>query len=233
IEGAGGQAIAVPCDIQCEDQVAAAVQAAVARFGGIDVVVNNASTLVLKPTADISMSEYDLMAAINARGAFAVVKHALPYLRNSTNAHILTLCPKPQLESKWFEKNTAYAVSKFTMGMMAFGLAAEQKPFGIASNTLWPFSTIDTDGLAECGNAQFQARPRKPAILADAAYWIITQKSTAFTGNFCLDEIVLRESGVDDFDRYNSVEGTALADLSQDHLIADEQLTRLAELRRK
>ncbi|KAJ2009572.1 hypothetical protein GGI06_005174, partial [Coemansia sp. S85] len=166
IQAAGGHAIAVSCDIQSEDQVADAIQVAVARFGGIDIVVNNAATLALKPTADITMGEYDLMAAINTRGSFAVVKHALPYLRKSANAHILTLCPKPQLESKWFVKNTAYAVSKFTMGMMAFGLAAEQKPFNIASNTLWPFSTIDTDGLAECGNAEFQSRPRKPAIVA-------------------------------------------------------------------
>ncbi|KAJ1820068.1 hypothetical protein LPJ60_003418 [Coemansia sp. RSA 2675] len=231
IQAAGGHAIAVSCDIQSEDQVADAIQVAVARFGGIDIVVNNAATLALKPTADITMGEYDLMAAINTRGSFAVVKHALPYLRKSANAHILTLCPKPQLESKWFVKNTAYAVSKFTMGMMAFGLAAEQKPFNIASNTLWPFSTIDTDGLAECGNAEFQSRPRKPAIVADAAFWIITQDSSAFTGNFCLDEIVLREAGVVDFDHYNSVQGTDLADLSQDHLIADDQLARLAKLR--
>ncbi|KAJ2446354.1 hypothetical protein GGF42_005720 [Coemansia sp. RSA 2424] len=233
IQGAGGQALAVACDVQCEEQVAAAVEAAVSRFGGIDVVVNNASTLVLKATADITMSEYDQMARINARGAFAVVKHALPHLRKSANAHVLTLCPRPQLESKWFVQNTAYAVSKFTMGMMAFGLAAEQRPFAVASNALWPFSTIDTDGLAECGNAQFQSRPRKPAIVADAAYWIVTQDSTVFTGNFCLDEIVLREAGIVDFDQYNAVEGTALADLSQDHLIADDQLARLGELRHR
>ncbi|KAJ2836916.1 hypothetical protein FBU31_001259, partial [Coemansia sp. 'formosensis'] len=231
IQASGGQAIAVVCDIQSEAQVADAIQTAVARFGGIDIVVNNASTLVLKPTADIAMSEYDVMAAINTRGAFAVVRHALPHLRKSTNAHILTMCPKPQLESKWFAQNTAYAVSKFTMGMMAFGLAAEQKPFHIASNALWPFSTIDTDGLAECGNTAFQLRPRKPTILADAAFWIITQDSSAFTGNFCLDEIVLHEAGTVDFDQYNSVQGTALADLSQDHLISDDQLARLAELR--
>ncbi|KAJ2476771.1 hypothetical protein IWW47_006284 [Coemansia sp. RSA 2052] len=233
IQGAGGQALAVACDVQCEEQVAAAVEAAVARFDGIDVVVNNASTLVLKATADITMSEYDQMARINARGAFAVVKHALPHLRKSANAHVLTLCPRPQLESKWFVQNTAYAVSKFTMGMMAFGLAAEQRPFAVASNALWPFSTIDTDGLAECGNAQFQSRPRKPGIVADAAYWIVTQDSTVFTGNFCLDEIVLREAGIVDFDQYNAVEGTALADLSQDHLIADDQLARLGELRHR
>ncbi|KAJ2605179.1 hypothetical protein GGF44_006652, partial [Coemansia sp. RSA 1694] len=226
-------ALAVACDVQCEEQVAAAVEAAVARFDGIDVVVNNASTLVLKATADITMSEYDQMARINARGAFAVVKHALPHLRKSANAHVLTLCPRPQLESKWFVQNTAYAVSKFTMGMMAFGLAAEQRPFAVASNALWPFSTIDTDGLAECGNAQFQSRPRKPGIVADAAYWIVTQDSTVFTGNFCLDEIVLREAGIVDFDQYNAVEGTALADLSQDHLIADDQLARLGELRHR
>ncbi|KAJ2001850.1 hypothetical protein GGI04_001755 [Coemansia thaxteri] len=227
----GGQAIAVPCDIQHEEQAAAAVEAAVERFGGIDVVVNNASTLVLRPTADITMNEYDLMAAINTRGSFAAVKYALPYLRNSANGHILTLCPKPQLDSKWFTRNTAYAVSKFSMGLMAFGLAAEQKPYRVASNALWPYSTIATDGLAECGSVEFQSRPRKPEILADAAFWIITQDSTAFTGNFCIDETVLREAGTRDFEQYNVVAGTAPSDLSQDHLVAADQLARLAELR--
>ncbi|KAI8323970.1 NAD(P)-binding protein [Martensiomyces pterosporus] len=232
IQALGGRALAIACDIQSEQQVKEAVSQTVSVFGGIDVLVNNATTLVLKNTTDISMDEYDLMNRINTRGTFAVVKYALPHLQKSGNGHILTLCPKPQLDGKWFEKNLAYSTSKFTMGLMAFGLSAEQRPFGVASNTLWPFSTIDTDGLAECGNEKFQRRPRKPAIMADAAHWIVTQDSRVFTGNFCLDEIVLREAGVADFEQYNTVKGTKLSELSQDHMITEEQLAKLAELRR-
>ncbi|KAJ1960600.1 hypothetical protein GGI12_003712 [Dipsacomyces acuminosporus] len=232
IRALGGSVISVACDIQNEEQVKSAVDQTAAAFGSIDVLINNATTLVLKHTTDISVDEYDFMNRINTRGTFVVVKHALPYLQKSSNAHILTLCPEPQLESRWFEKNLAYSTSKFTMGLMAFGLSAEQRPFGIASNALWPFSTIDTDGLAECGNEQFQHRPRKPAIMADAAHWIVTQNSRGFTGNFCLDEIVLREAGITDFEQYNSVPGTKLADLSQDHMLSGSQLERLAELRK-
>ncbi|KAJ2849658.1 hypothetical protein IWW36_002462 [Coemansia brasiliensis] len=233
IQAAGGQGIALSCDIQNEEQVKAAIIQTAGAFGGIDILVNNAATLVLKTTEDISMTEYDTMAGINTRGTFLVVKHALPYLKQSANAHILTLCPKPQLDERWFVSNLAYTMSKFSMGMLAFGLSAEQRMYGIASNALWPFTTIDTDGLAECNNAQFQARPRKPAILADAAFWILSQDSTAFTGNFCIDEIVLREAGVCDFEQYNSVPGTPLLELSQDHMIAPEQLNRLIDLRRQ
>ncbi|ORX66258.1 short chain dehydrogenase family protein [Linderina pennispora] len=194
-------------------------------------LVNNATILVLKKTTDITMDEYDMMTRINTRGTFQVVKYALPHLQKSDNGHIITMCPKPQLDERWFCRNLAYSTSKFTMGLMAFGLSAEQRVFGIASNTLWPFSTIDTDGLAECGNAEFQERPRKPAIMADAAYWIVTQDSRQFTGNFCLDELVLRESGVTDFEQYNVVPGTKLSELSRDHMVTDEQLERLSELR--
>ncbi|KAJ1940502.1 hypothetical protein FBU59_003791 [Linderina macrospora] len=231
IIGAGGRALAIKCDIQDEAQVKSAVDLAVEDFGGIDVLVNNATILVLKKTTDITMDEYDLMSRINTRGTFQVVKYALPHLQKSDNGHILTMCPKPQLDERWFRRNLAYSTSKFTMGLMAFGLSAEQRVYGIASNTLWPFSTIDTDGLAECGNAEFQERPRKPAIMADAAYWIVTQNSREFTGNFCLDELVLRESGVTDFEQYNVVPGTKLSELSRDHMVTDEQLERLSELR--
>ncbi|KAJ2182105.1 AAA+-type ATPase [Coemansia sp. RSA 1807] len=233
IQAAGGQGIAIACDIRDEEQVKAAVAKTVGEFGGIDVLVNNATTLVLKTTSDISMDEYDTMAGINSRGTFLVVKHVLPYLQQSNNAHILTMCPKPQLDQRWFGSNLAYTMSKFSMGLLAFGLAAEQRPHGIASNALWPFTTIDTDGLAECGNAQFQARPRSPAIIADAALWIITQDSESFSGNFCIDEIVLREAGVCDFEKYSTVPGTPLADLSQDHMIAPEQMAKLVDLRQQ
>ncbi|KAJ2837048.1 hypothetical protein J3B01_002416 [Coemansia erecta] len=233
IQAAGGQGIAIACDIRDEEQVKAAVAKTVGEFGGIDVLVNNATTLVLKTTSDISMDEYDTMTGINSRGTFLVVKHVLPYLQQSNNAHILTMCPKPQLDQRWFGSNLAYTMSKFSMGLLAFGLAAEQRPHGIASNALWPFTTIDTDGLAECGNAQFQARPRSPAIIADAALWIITQASESFSGNFCIDEIVLREAGVCDFEKYSTVPGTPLADLSQDHMIAPEQMAKLVDLRQQ
>ncbi|KAI9482293.1 hypothetical protein BX667DRAFT_494134 [Coemansia mojavensis] len=156
------------------------------------------------------MAEYDTMVGINTRGTFLVVKHALPYLKQGTNAHILTLCPKPQLDERWFGSNLAYTLSKFSMGMLAFGLSAEQRVHGIASNALWPFTTIDTDGLAECNNPH-----------------------TEFTGNFCIDEIVLREAGVCNFEQYSSVPGTPLSELSQDHMIAPDQLSRLMSLRQQ
>ncbi|KAJ1816909.1 hypothetical protein LPJ75_001874, partial [Coemansia sp. RSA 2598] len=219
IAAAGGRGLAISCDMRSDDQVADAVARTAREFGGIDVLVNNATTLVLKRTEALDMAEYDLMAATNTRGAFSATKHALGHLAKSANPHVLTLCPQPQLEQRWFERNLAYTMSKFSMGLMAFGLAAEQRANGIASNALWPFTTIATDGLAECGNADLQARPRTPGIMADAAYAIVTKPAAEFTGNFCLDEVVLREAGVLDFDIYNAVPGTLLDDLSRDHLV--------------
>ncbi|KAJ1663726.1 Hydroxysteroid dehydrogenase-like protein 2 [Coemansia sp. RSA 1813] len=231
IRAVGARALVISCDVQHEDQVKAAIEQTAHEFGGIDILVNNATILVLKSTADISMSEYDLMANINTRGSFSVVKHALKYLQKSSNGHILTLCPMPQIDPQWFQKNLPYTMSKFSMGLMAFGLSEEQRPFGVASNTLWPFTTIDTDGLAECGNKAFQAYPRKPTIMADAAFWIITQDSRAFTGNFCIDEIVLREAGTTDFAQYNAVEDAKLSELSRDHMVSPEQFSKLMKLR--
>ncbi|KAJ1937689.1 hypothetical protein GGF37_005101 [Kickxella alabastrina] len=230
ISAAGGRGLALTCDMGNDAQVAASVARVAAEFGGIFVLVNNATVLVLKRTSELTMAEYDLMSTTNARGAFAAAKYALPHLRRSANAHILTLCPQPQLEARWFEHNMAYTASKFAMGLMAFGLAAEQRANGIASNALWPYTTIATDGLAECGNAELQARPRTPEIMADAAYRIVTQPAAEFSGNFCLDEVVLREAGVRDFDRYSAVPGTPQGDLSRDHLVSAEQLARLHEL---
>ncbi|KAJ1736437.1 Hydroxysteroid dehydrogenase-like protein 2 [Coemansia sp. Benny D160-2] len=231
IRTAGAQVLAISCDIQYEDQVKAAVEQTAQKFGGIDVLVNNATVLVLKDTAEITLSEYDFMTNINTRGTFSVVKYALTYLQKSPNGHILTLCPMPQTDPQWFRKNLPYTMSKFSMGLMAFGLAEEQKPFGVASNTLWPFTTIDTDGLAECGNESLQACPRKPEIMADAAFWIMTQDSRVFSGNFCVDEIVLREAGFTSFEQYNSVADAKLSDLSRDHMVSQEQYARLMRLR--
>ncbi|PIA16961.1 hypothetical protein COEREDRAFT_80701 [Coemansia reversa NRRL 1564] len=173
------------------------------------------------------------MVGVNTRGAFLVAKYALPHLQRSNNGHVLTLCPKPQLDERWFGANLAYTASKFGAGLLAFGLAVEQRPHRVASNALWPFTTIDTDGLAECGRAELQARPRTAAILADAALWIITQNSSHFSGHFCIDEIVLREAGVTDFERYSAVPGTPQSALSRDHMVAPEQLARVEELRRR
>ncbi|KAJ2396971.1 Hydroxysteroid dehydrogenase-like protein 2 [Coemansia sp. RSA 2559] len=231
IQAIGARALVISCDVQHEGQVKDAIRLTAHKFGGIDVLVNNATILVLKSTSDIDMSEYDLMANINTRGTFSVVKHALEYLQKSPNGHILTLCPMPQTDPQWFRKNLPYVMSKFSMGLMAFGLSEEQRPFGVASNTLWPFTTIDTDGLAECGNEAFQAYPRKPTVMADAAFWIMTQDSRTFTGNFCVDEIVLREAGITDFEQYNAVKGAKLAELSKDHMVSPDQLSRLMTLR--
>ncbi|KAJ1995446.1 hypothetical protein GGI25_002439 [Coemansia spiralis] len=231
IQAVGARALGVTCDMQREEDIKAAIEQTVREFGTIDVLVNNATTLVLKNTADIAMSEYDLMANLNTRGAFTAVKYALPYLQKSDNSHMLTICPMPQLDAQWFAKNMPYTMSKFAMGLMAFGLSAEQKQFGVASNTLWPFTTIDTDGLAECGNDEFQKYPRKPTIMADAAFWIISQDSSKCSGNFFIDEIVLREAGVKDFEQYNAVEGARISELSRDHMVAPDQLSKLMKLR--
>ncbi|KAJ2719490.1 hypothetical protein GGI07_005188 [Coemansia sp. Benny D115] len=230
----GAQGLSIKCDMTNDAQVQTAVDQVAKEFGGLDILINNATVLVLKRTETLSMSDYDLMANTNTRGTFAATKYALPYLRNNPEgAHILTLCPEPQLEERWFVKNMAYTMSKFSMGLMAFGLSAEHRDARVASNALWPFTTIATDGLDECGNQELQKCPRLPLIMADAAYCIVTQDPGLFTGRFCLDEVVLRENGVRDFTSYCARPGAGLMDVSRDHLVSRKQLDRLNELRRE
>lgn len=203
IVAAGGKALPVIVDIQHEDMVQAAIDKAVDQFGGIDIVVNNASAINLSKTEDLPMKRYDLMHNINVRGTFMVSKLCIPYLKKSANPHILTLSPPLNLKPEWFGAHLAYTMAKYGMSMTVLGLAEEFKSVGIAANALWPQTTIATAAVkyALGGDAMIQCS-RTPDIMADAALSILTQDSKICTGNFFIDEEVLKDHGVTDFDQY-------------------------------
>lgn len=201
VAAAGGQALAVRCDIREEDQVKAAVAATVDRFGGLDILVNNASAIWLRGVLDTPMKRFDLMQQVNARGAFLCSQACLPYLLKSANPHILTLAPPPNLDPKWWRPHTGYTLAKMGMSFVTLGLAAEFGPRGVAVNALWPKTVIATDALNMIPGVQ-AARCRKPGIVADAAHAVLTRASDALSGRFLIDEEVLREAGVTDFTDY-------------------------------
>jgi len=202
IEAAGGKALPLQVDIRDEDQIAQAVRKTVDTFGGIDVLVNNASAINLTGTLDTPMKRFDLMWGVNARGTFACSQACIPHLRKSSNPHILTLSPPVNLDPKWFKQNTAYTLSKYGMSFCVIGMAAEFKADGIAVNALWPRTVIATAALAMLGGLAPLENCRKPEIVADAAHVILTRDSRCCTGSFYIDEEVLRETGVTDFERY-------------------------------
>lgn len=203
IEKAGGKALAIKLDIRNEEDVAAAIEKATEHFGGIDILINNASAINLSSTADIPMKRYDLIHDINVRGTFMVAKYAIPYLKKSSNPHILNLSPPLNLDPKWFGAHLAYTMSKYGMSMIILGLAEELKKDGIAANALWPKTTIATAAIkyALGGDAMMQCS-RTPDIMADAAFSILNRSSTECSGNFFIDEEVLRSEGMTDFDHY-------------------------------
>lgn len=204
IRAAGGGALAIVGDVRNDDDVAAAVEATVAEFGGIDAVVNNASAIDLSKTDDVTMKRYDLMADINVRGTFLLSKLALPALRNSVNAHILTLSPPLNLDPKWAGKHLAYTMAKYGMSLTTLGLAEELKSDGIAVNSLWPRTLIDTAAIRNmAGGSQLIAAARSPRIVADAAHAVLVRPARECTGNFFTDEDVLRQAGVEDFSGYS------------------------------
>jgi citronellol/citronellal dehydrogenase len=208
IEAAGGQALAVVGDVRVDDDVARAVSSAVERFGGIDVVVNNASALDLSSTPDISMKKYDLMQDINVRGTFLLTKTCLPHLERSTNPHVLTLSPPLDLRPKWAGGYLAYTMAKYGMSLTTLGLAEELRDRGIAVNSLWPRTLIATAAvrnLLAAGDSL--SRSRTAEIVSDAAHVILTRDARSCSGNFFIDEDVLAEEGVTDFDRYRTVPG--------------------------
>ncbi len=215
IEKAGGHALAVPTDIRFEDQVDAAIGKGVERFGGIDILVNNASAIHLAATPDVPMKRYDLMFDINARGSFLCAQRCLPHLRKAANPHILNLSPPLKMESRWFAPFGAYALSKYAMSVWVLGMAEELRPHGIAVNALWPRTTIDTEAIRLIMGQEMRQRCRTPEIVADAAHAILTKDSRSFTGQFCIDEEVLRSAGVTDFTRYRH-EGVREEDLMPD-----------------
>lgn len=211
VEQAGGASLPVQCDIRFEDQIENAVQRAVEKFGGIDILVNNASAISLSPTEQTEPKRFDLMHDINVRGTFFMTKACIPYLKQSSNAHILTLSPPLNLNPKWFKGHIAYTLSKYNMSMMALGWSAELKQYNIASNALWPKTTIDTAAVRNLlGGETLAKMSRTPDILGDCAYYIFTKPSSACTGNFFIDEEVLAAEGITDLGKYATVPGGKL-----------------------
>jgi citronellol/citronellal dehydrogenase len=203
IEAAGGKALPLICDIRHEEQLAAAIAKTVETFGGIDICVNNASAISLTDTGATDMKRYDLMHQINTRGTFLTSKLSIPHLAKATNPHILMLSPPLDMKAKWFSGHVAYSIAKYGMSLCVLGLAEELKPQGIAVNALWPRTTIATAAVNNLlGGEQIMRSSRTPEILADAAHLIFTQPARAFTGRFCIDDTLLAEHGVTDFDRY-------------------------------
>jgi citronellol/citronellal dehydrogenase len=203
VEKAGGKALACIVDIRFEDQVEAAVAKAVETFGGIDILVNNASAIMLSDTLSTPMKRYDLMHSVNTRGTFLCSQKCLPHLLKADNPHILNLSPPLNMETKWFAPHVAYTMAKFGMSMCVLGMAGEFKDRGVAANALWPKTAIDTAAIRMLLGAASSKGARKPSIMADAAHWILTQNSRELSGNFFIDEEVLAErAGVTDFDAY-------------------------------
>ncbi len=207
IEAAGGRALPLVVDVRDEEQVKRAVAEAVAHFGGIDILVNNASAIHLATAANVPAKRYDLMMDINVRGTFMCTQACLPFLEKAANPHVLVLSPPIDLAPKWFESHAAYTVSKYSMSLMAMGLAAEFSRKGIAVNALWPRTIIATSALNIAGST-LGTLGRKPDIMADAAHVILTRPSREATGQFFIDETVLREAGVTDFAPYLVTPGT-------------------------
>lgn len=209
IEAAGGKALALEVDIRSEDQVSEAVEKAVARFGGIDILVNNASAISLTGTAETSMKRFDLMIGVNLRGTFVCSQACLPHLMKAENPHILTLSPPLNMKAKWFQRHVAYTIAKYGMSMCVLGMAEEFRPLGIGVNALWPRTIIATAALQVIPGAHAE-RGRTPEIVADAARYILTQDSRATTGNFFIDEEVLAQAGVSDLSGYAMTPGETL-----------------------
>lgn len=211
IEKAGGKALPIQCDIRFEDQIKDAVNKAVEKFGGIDIVINNASAIFLSSTEQTEPKRFDLMHDINVRGTFFVTKACIPFLKSSSNPHILTLSPPVNMNMKWFANHVAYTIAKYNMSMMGMGWAAELKKFNIASNALWPKTTIDTAAVRNLlGGEALAKMSRTPEILADAAFYILKKASAICTGNCFIDEDVLAAEGIKDLSKYSVVPGAEL-----------------------
>jgi len=211
IEKAGGRALPVEADIRFEEQIVAAVTKTAAVFGGIDILVNNASAIFLAGTADTPMKRFDLMHQVNARGTFACSQACLPYLKKAANPHILTLSPPLNMDPNWFAPHVAYTMAKYGMSMCVLGMSQELRPLGIAVNALWPRTPIDTSAVRNLlGGEETLRGSRTPQIIADAAHLILTRDSRTCTGNFFLDEPLLRDAGATDFDKYAVVPGAPL-----------------------
>jgi citronellol/citronellal dehydrogenase len=203
IERAGGQALPLVVDVRDEAMVKDALSQTAARFGGIDIVVNNASAIAVTPVVATEMKRFDLMHQINARGTFVVSKWAIGYLEKAANPHILMISPPLDMKEKWFAPHTAYSMAKFGMSLVVLGLAGELRPKGIAVNALWPRTVIATAAVQNLlGGETMMQRARKPEIMADAAYTIFSKPAREFTGRFLIDDSFLAENGIRDFAHY-------------------------------
>ncbi|GEO09408.1 SDR family oxidoreductase [Segetibacter aerophilus] len=211
IEQAGGKALAVQCDIRDEKQIDNAVNKAVEMFGGIDILINNASAISLTTTEQTEIKRFDLMHDINVRGTFFVSKACIPHLKKGTNPHILTLSPPVNLDVKWLKNHVAYTITKYNMTLITLGLAAELKKYNIAANCIWPRTTIATAAVQNLlGGETLMRMSRKTDIIADAVYYILSKPSTEYTGNAFIDEAVLATEGITDLDKYSVVPGAKL-----------------------
>jgi citronellol/citronellal dehydrogenase len=203
IVAAGGQALPLVVDVREEEAVKAAIATTVERFGGLDIVVNNASAIQLTPTTEMDMRRFDLMHQINTRGTFMVSKYAIPHLEKAENPHILMLSPPLDMKEKWFAPHLAYSLAKYGMSLVVLGLAGELRAKGIAVNALWPRTTIATSAIRNLlGGEAVVAASRTPDIVADAAHAILLKPARSLTGQFLIDDLVLKAEGVTDLDRY-------------------------------
>ena len=208
----GGEALPVICDIRDEENVREAVNLGVDKFGGIDICINNASAIQLTGTLLTDMKRFDLMHQINTRGTYLVSKVCLPHLQKSDNPHILNLSPPLDMDPKWFGPHVAYTMAKFGMSMCVLGMAEEFKEDGVAVNALWPRTAIATAAIKNAlGGDAIMNISRSPEIMGDAAHVILTKNSREFTGNFCIDDNLLAENGVEDFSQYAEVPFEQLA----------------------
>jgi citronellol/citronellal dehydrogenase len=212
IEKAGGRALPLAVDVRDEAAVKSAIERTVATFGGLDIVVNNASAVARTPVAETDMRRYDLMQSVNTRGTFLVSKYAIPHLEKAGNPHILMNSPPLDMQEKWFAGSTGYSIAKFGMSLVVLGLAGELRPKGIAVNALWPRVTIATAAIKNLlGGERVMRMSRTPEIMADAAYAIFQKPAQSFTGHFLIDDSFLAGEGVTDFEKYRAMPGEPLA----------------------
>ena len=220
IESSGGKALPLIVDVRFEDQVEAAIEATISKFGGLDILINNASAINLSDTDSLSMKNYDLMHSINTRGTFLCSKKAVPYLKKSENPHVINLSPPLNMETRWFQNHVGYTMAKFGMSMCVLGMHSEYKRFGIAFNALWPRTAIATAAVANhLGGEVMMAKSRTPEIMADAAYIIMNRDSKKFTGNFCIDDEILNSEGITDLVKYQVDQKLDTSDLVPDFFI--------------
>jgi citronellol/citronellal dehydrogenase len=220
IREAGGQALPLLVDVRYEDQVEAAMEKAAAEFGGIDILVNNASAINLAGTESVSMKGYDLMHTVNTRGTFLCSQKAVPYLRKSDNPHVLNLSPPLNMEIRWFQNHVAYSMAKYGMSMCVLGMSSEFKRDGIAFNALWPRTAIATAAVANhLGGDMMMVRSRTVDIMADAAHIILTRNSREFTGNFYVDDDVLASEGITDLNHYQVDTALDITELLPDFFV--------------